>query len=190
MASPAAAITAYTAPFASKTTRSSHASHATAHTAAHAATNNTRYAAHRTTCTLTLLTCRHLSPHLLQSHSIHADTLVVEEAISSVSSHSWTSASHRTFNLFGHSVGRIVFTSLAHVKPTSIAGIPAAFTIQIEVHVVQRLGVTLKIIASWSKVEILWQIAFLLGLGGDRLHMMIVSLSLTAFHNKLVNFMI
>ena len=185
MASPAATIAAHTASFTTETT------HATTHTAAHATTHatahSTTHAAHRTTHTLT---CRHLSSLLLHWHSIHAHALVVEEAITSVSSHSGTSASHRTLNLFGHSTGRIEFASLAHVKSASITVIPTAFTIKIEVHVVQRLRITLKVIASWSEVEIIRQIAFLLCLGSDCLHLVVVFLTLTSFLHELINFMI
>ena len=131
-----------------------------------------------------------MSSLLLQWHSIHANSLVVEEAITSVSSHSGTSTSHRTLNLFRHSVCRIEFASLAHIKAASIASVPTSLTIEIEVHVVQRLRISLKIIASWSEVEIIRQIALLLSLGGDRLHMMIVSLTLTTLHYELMNFMI
>ena len=187
MASPAATITAHTAVFSREST---HSSHATMHATAHAATHTAAYAAHRTAHTLTLLTlltCRHLSSLLLQSHSIHADSLVVEEAISSVSSHSGTSASHRTLNLFGHSVCGVIFASLAHVKSSSISGIPTTLTIEIKIRIVQRLRITFEIIASRSEVEILRKIAFLLSLGGDRLHMMIVSLTLSTLHHKLMN---
>ena len=137
-----------------------------------------------------MTTRRRLSSLLLQSITIHADSLVVEEAITSVSSHSGTSTAHRTLNLFRHSVCGIEFASLAHVKAASIASIPTPLAIEIEVHVVQRLRITLKIIASWSEVEFIRQIALLLSLGGNRLHMMIVSLTLSTLHYELMNFMI
>ena len=184
MASPAATITAHTAVFARETT---HSSHSTTHATGHAAAHRTTHTLTLLTLLLTLLTCCHLSSLLLQSHSIHADTLVVEEAITFVSSHSGTSASHRTLNLFGHSVCGVVFASLAHVKSASISGIPTTLTIEIKIRIVQRLRITFKIIASRSEVEILRKIAFLLRLSGDRLHMMIVSLTLSTLHNKLMN---